>query len=182
MHIDQSIKNNNQDEAFLRLTLESITAGTKIRTFDVEFNASLANLIVYHEQFIGKDNQQLRLLAAQLEHKDDQKNQRLVIINFLHTSEENPLFVSSTYGGTDNTVSVHFSRLVVTLQLEALLSILRFQDTLMKNLPQDTSENQATVQRERDQKKQQEQTNIDDNNSTDKSGKIIKKQGETISE
>ena len=32
----------------------------------MEFDASLADLIVYHEQFIGKDNQQLRLLSAQL--------------------------------------------------------------------------------------------------------------------
>jgi hypothetical protein len=30
----------------------------------MEFDASLADLIVYHEQFIGTDNQQLRLLSA----------------------------------------------------------------------------------------------------------------------
>jgi len=32
----------------------------------MEFDASLPDLIVYHEQFFGKDNQQLRLLSTKL--------------------------------------------------------------------------------------------------------------------
>ena len=59
MHIDEALNSfdeNDEGEPFLHLILESIIAKTKIKTFDMEFNASLADLIVYHEQFVGKDN------------------------------------------------------------------------------------------------------------------------------
>ncbi|CAF2796909.1 unnamed protein product [Rotaria sp. Silwood2] len=93
VHIDKSMNENNEDAPFLRITLESIVAQTKIKTFDMEFDASLANLILYHEQFIGKDNQQLRLLSAQLEQDtSNNQNKKLVCVNFLHTSPENPTF------------------------------------------------------------------------------------------
>ncbi|CAF1212266.1 unnamed protein product [Rotaria magnacalcarata] len=167
VHIDESAKEENEDEPFLRLTLESIVAKTKIKTFDMEFDASLANLIVYHEQFVGKDNQQLRLLSAQLEQTNNYQSQKLVSLNLLHTSSENPLFLSPTYDGIENRAHVHFSKLVVTLQLEALLSILRFQDSLMKKLPQDTSETQP--------KERQDQKQIEDIKNSDKTGKNVKK-------
>ncbi|CAF4548650.1 unnamed protein product, partial [Rotaria sp. Silwood2] len=177
VHIDESMKENNEEAPFLRLTLESIVAQTKIKTFDMEFDASLANLIVYHEQFIGKDNQQLRLLSAQLEQNpNNDENQKLVSVNFLHTSPENPLFLTSDYNGIENRAHVHFSKLVVTLQLEALLSILRFQDSLMKQLPQDTPENQEKKKQEEEMKKQQEQKNTEDNKNIDKTtGKVVQK-------
>lgn len=104
----------------------------------MEFDASLTDFIVYHEQFIGKDNRQLRLLSAQLDkHSNDQQDQKLVSVHFVHTSAENPLFKSNIYDGIENRAYVHFSKLVVILQLEALLSILRFQDALLKKLPKD---------------------------------------------
>ncbi|CAF4662309.1 unnamed protein product, partial [Rotaria socialis] len=115
LHIDEGANENNEDKPFFRLTLESIVAKTKIKTFDMEFDASLANSVVYHEQFIGKDNQQLRLLSAQLEQINNDENQKLVSLNFLHTSSENPLFLSPTYNGIENRAHVHFSKLAVTL-------------------------------------------------------------------
>ncbi|CAF5012385.1 unnamed protein product [Rotaria sp. Silwood1] len=124
------------------------------------FHISLANLIVYHEEFIGKDNQQLRLLLVQLEQNIyNHENQKLASVNFLHTSPENPLFLTSNYNEIENKAHVHFSKFVI-LQIEALLSILRFQDTLMKQLLQDILENQA-------KKKQKEQTNAKDNKNID---------------
>ncbi|CAF3586652.1 unnamed protein product [Adineta steineri] len=137
------INDKDNDEPFLRLTLESITANTKIKTFDMEFNASLADFIVYHQQFVGKDNQPLRLLSAQLDKQNTTEKQKLVSVNFLHTSQENPLFLSSPYNGVENEANVRFSKLVVTLQLEALLSIFKFQDSLMKKLPKDITDNQT---------------------------------------
>ncbi|CAF3260323.1 unnamed protein product [Rotaria socialis] len=109
LHIDEGANENNEDKPFFRLTLESIVAKTKIKTFDMEFDASLANSVVYHEQFIGKDNQQLRLLSAQLEQINNDENQKLVSLNFLHTSSENPLFLSPTYNGIENRAHVHFN-------------------------------------------------------------------------
>ncbi|CAF1265249.1 unnamed protein product [Rotaria sordida] len=183
LHIDESMKENNEDTPFLRITLESIVAKTKIKTFDMEFDASLTNLIVYHAQFVGKDNQQLRLLSAQLEQNtNNNEDQKLVSVNFLHTSTENPLFLTSNYNGIENKAHVHFSKLVVTLQLEALLSILRFQDSLTKQLPQDTPEAQAKKKQEEeskkqqeDKKKQEEPKNAEDNKNINKTGKVVQK-------
>jgi hypothetical protein len=147
----------------------------------MEFNASLADLIVYHEQFVGKDNQQLRLLSAQLT-KDqiDQQNQKLVSVQFLHTSPENPLFLKSIYNGIENKAQVHFTKLVVILQLEALLSILRFQDALLKKLPKDTPEAEAKKKVEEERKQQQLKV-LEDTKAVAKpvstSGKVVKKNG-----
>lgn len=108
----------------------------------MEFDASLANLIVYHEQFIGKDNEQLRLLSAQLNSTEEQ-DQKLVSLNFLHTSPSNPLFFSPIYNGIENKAYIHMTKLVVTLQLEALLSILRFEDVISRKLPKDILEDDS---------------------------------------
>ena len=89
LHIDEALNSsdeNDEGQPFLHLTLDLIITKTKIKTYDMEFNASLAGLIVYNEQFIGKDNQQLRLLSAELS-KDqiEQHDQKLFSVNFLHT-------------------------------------------------------------------------------------------------
>lgn len=149
LHIDEALNTsdeNDEGDPFLSLTLQSIVAKTKIKTFDMEFDASLANLIVYHEQFVGKDNQQLRLLSAELHQNEEER--KLVSVSFLHTSPENPLFYSSTYNGIENKAHVHMTKLVVILQLEALLSILRFQDALMKKLPKDSIEEEKEKKQE----------------------------------
>lgn len=145
MHINQALNEfdaNDDGVAFLHLSLESINAQTKIKTFDMEFDASLTNLILYHKQFVGHDGQHLRLLSAQLNKSShngiNQQIQKLVSIHFLHTSPENPLFLSATYHGIENNAYVHFTKLVVTLQLEALLSILRFEDGLSRKLSSHT--------------------------------------------
>jgi hypothetical protein len=148
----------------------------------MEFDASLADLIVYHEQFVGKDNQQLHLLSAQLnrDNPNEQSDQKLVSVNFLHTSPENPLFSSSIYNGIENKAHIHMTELVVTLQLEALLSILRFQDELSKKLPKEFLEDE-TKKKEEEKKQQQLLTVPDDNKSFGRSvsisGKPVKKNG-----
>ena len=52
---------------------------------------------------------------------------------------------------------------MVTLQLEALLSIFKFQDSLLKQLPKDSPEDQAKKKQEEEEKKAQEQKNTDEN-------------------
>jgi hypothetical protein len=188
LHIDEALNNSNGDdegEPFLYLTLQSIIAKTKIKTFDMEFDASLADLIVYHEQFIGKDNQQLRLLSAELNETNnqiDQQNQKLVSVNFLHTSPENPLFASSIYNGIENKAHVHFTKLVVILQLEALLSILRFQDALLKKLPKDILEDETKKKEGEDEEEKKQQLKLPEENknfgrSSSISSKVVKKNG-----
>jgi hypothetical protein len=151
----------------------------------MEFDASLADLIVYHEQFIGTDNQQLRLLSARelnTNNKIKEQNQKLVSVNFLHTSPENPLFSSSIYNGIENKAHVHFTKLVVILQLEALLSILRFQDALFKKLPKDLLEDETKKKTTDEDEKKQQLLKVPDENknlrrSTSTSEKVAKKNG-----
>jgi hypothetical protein len=107
---------------------------TLIKTYDIEFQASLDDLIIFHEQFITEDNSHLRILAA----KHDENEiilKKLVTIHILHTSSENPLFTSSKYRGLENKIRIHLNKFIVTLQLEAVLSIMRFQDNLMQKWP-----------------------------------------------
>jgi hypothetical protein len=143
----------------------------------MEFDASLADFIVYHEQFIGKDNQQLRLLSAELNEKTQiqQQDQKLVSVNFLHTSPENPLFSSSIYNGIENKAHVHFTKLVVTLQLEALLSILRFQDALMKKLPKDILEDEIKKKDVEEDDKKQQLKIPDENKNSRRSSSTVEK-------
>jgi hypothetical protein len=119
---------DNTEHPFLRIVLLSMYAQTFIKTFEIEFQASLDDMIIYHEQFIANDNQVLRLLAAQHEEK-----KKLVNISILHILEDNLL----KSDGLENKVRIHLNRFLVTLQLEALLSIMRFQDNIMQKWPTD---------------------------------------------
>ena len=134
----------------------------------MQFNASLSDLIVYHEQFVGKDNEQLRLLSAQYIEQEGEETRNLVSMNVLHTSRENPLFLQSPYDGIENKVNVNFSKLVVNLQLEALLSIFKFQDTVNKQLAKDSQE---TPVKQKQEEEQQQQKPIEEDK------KIVKKAG-----
>lgn len=147
---------------------------TVVKTFDMAIDASLSDFIVYHQQFVGTDNQPLRLLSAQYIEQEGEETKHLVSMNVRHTSRENPLFSLSPYNGIENKVDVKFSKLVVMLQLEALLSIFKFQDSLMKQLPKDSPEDQAKKKQEEEEKKLQEQKTADENK------KIVKKNGETF--
>jgi hypothetical protein len=124
----------------------------------------LDNLIIFHEQFITKDNDHLRFLSAQ--QNEEINSNKLVRIDVMHTSVDNPLFTSSKYNGLENQVRIHFSKLIVTLQLEAILSIMRFQDNFMEKWPRDIFEEQV-------KKKQQ----LEENKIIHK---IVKKSGENF--
>lgn len=105
-------------------------------TLDIEFQASLDDLILFHEQFIAKTHHHLRLLGAQRD-KNEAQSKKLVSIHVLHTSPDNPLFTSAKYGGLENRVRIHLSKFLMTLQLEALLSIMRFQDNITQKWPKE---------------------------------------------
>ena len=174
LYIDEEFNNWNENEeskSFLHLILDSILVKTKLKTFDMEFNVSLTNLILYHEQFIGKDNQHLCLLSALL--NKENSIQTLISLHFLHTSSENPLFQSLHYNGIENRLDIHFTKLIVILQLEALLSILKFQDILFKNLFQETLKDEL-----KKKNKEQRQTElVDENKRLERSLSMFEKVG-----
>ncbi|CAF4497379.1 unnamed protein product [Rotaria socialis] len=136
----------NQSYPIFRISLVSICAQTCIKTFDIELEVSLHDFIIYHEQFITKDNQHLRFLAAQ--HEENQvdvkmNSKELVSIHILHTSPDNPLFKSPQYNGIENKVRIQLNKLIFTMHLEALLSIMKFQNNIMEKWPRATVEEQA---------------------------------------
>jgi hypothetical protein len=132
---------SDQTQSFVRISFVSISARTSIKTFDIEFDASLTDLIILHEQFLTKNNQPLRLLST----KHDEK---LLSVKSLFTSPENPLFNSDPYKRIENQVRVHISPFVMMLQVEALLSILRFQKDLMEKLPKQPSQTESNSSNE----------------------------------
>ncbi len=91
-------------------------------------------MLIFHEQFLTKTNQHLRFLAG--EHEPNKLNsKKLMTIQFLHTSSKD--------GGFENRIRIHLSRFIVTLQLEALLSIMKFQDNIMQKWPKDNLAEEA---------------------------------------
>ena len=150
----------------------------------MEFSASLTDFIVYHMQFVDKDDQKLRLLSAQLdkETNHEETDKQLASVTFSHTSPENPSFNSDIYKSIENRANFHVAKLVVTLQLEALLSIVRFQDSLLKKLPKELLDDDGK-NKEEDFKHQQQSKLPDEHRQISRSlsttGKAMKKNGET---
>ena len=103
-----------------------------MKTFDIEFQVSLENLIIFHEQLMIDDNQHLRFLTAEYDETDKSNPSKLVRVYILHTSPDNPLFTSPKYDKLENKIQIHLNKLIVTLQLEAMLSLMRFQDNIMQ--------------------------------------------------
>lgn len=131
--IDEANDENDQEEAFLRILLYTLSAHVTWKTFDKEFQVSLSDLIVFHEQFIGQDNEKLRLISAEFDEGNAEEQKILVTADVKQRSRSNPAF-QTAYGGIETEGKFDFKKLVVILKLEALLSILRFQDSLMKSL------------------------------------------------
>ena len=90
---------SNGIQPFVRISFISITAQTTIKTFDIELNASLANLIIVHEQFLSNMNEPLRLFSTE-------NNGTLFAVKCLFTSPENPLFYSDPYNSIENRIQL----------------------------------------------------------------------------
>lgn len=173
LHIDEATDDPNVDAEFLRLTFETIVAKTKLRTYDMEFEASLTDFIVYHEQFVGKDDQKLRLLSAEVIEAEGEENQKLVDLSFRHTSAENPLFELAPYNGVENEAKIQVNKLMIILQLEALLSIFKFQNTIMKKFPQEPVDQQKKD--EQPEPTQEEEEAAAKKQKEEENKKIVKK-------
>ncbi|CAF1293254.1 unnamed protein product, partial [Didymodactylos carnosus] len=131
--IEESLTNlSNDTQPFVRMSIFSIVARATIKTYDIDFDISVADLIVIHEQFITKTNDRLRLIAV--EHHRDRVNDPFISIHGLLTSSVNPLLASTPYNGIENQVKVHIGKPVLLLQLEPLLSIVRFKNDLMDKI------------------------------------------------
>ncbi|CAF1279791.1 unnamed protein product, partial [Didymodactylos carnosus] len=131
--IEESLTNlSNDTQPFVRMSIFSIVARATIKTYDIDFDISIADLTVIHEQFITKTNARLRLIAV--EHHRDRVNDPFISIHGLLTSSVNPLLASTPYNGIENQVKVHIGKPVLMLQLEPLLTIVRFKNDLMDKI------------------------------------------------
>ncbi|CAF1242324.1 unnamed protein product [Didymodactylos carnosus] len=158
------VKNDHYDEGsderpFLRLSLVSMLARTTFKTYDVSFDASLADIILLHQQFVTQSGEPLRLISAKKHNEND--DTKLISVHFLNTSRDNPMFKREPYNSIENAGKFHFSKLEVILQLEALLSILRFHDNLIKRLPTETEDEKQKKREQEEEKKKNEQQEND---------------------
>ncbi|CAF2841774.1 unnamed protein product [Rotaria sp. Silwood2] len=131
--IEESLSDSSNDsQPFVRITLLSMIARATMKTFDIDFNASLADFSIVHEQFVTNNNDRLCLIA--MERLRDRENGTLISISGLLTSPVNPNFASAPYYAIENQIRVHIGKPVLMLQLEALLSIIRFKNDIMEKI------------------------------------------------
>jgi hypothetical protein len=118
----------DSNEPFIEISLVSILAQTKMKAYDIEFDLSLEDFVIIHQQFEIKENKKLYLF-------DNQHNEKkLLSINGLLTSAENPLFSLAPYNSIENRIRINLSKSILNLQLEAFTSIILFKNNLMNKL------------------------------------------------
>ncbi|CAF1201535.1 unnamed protein product [Rotaria sordida] len=133
IRIDESLSNiSNDTHPFMRISLLSIVARARMKTFDIDFNVSLTDFIIVHERFITTNNDRLCLISMERTH--DRVNVKLIRINGLLTAPENPMFGSAPYNSIENQIRVHIGKPILMLQLEPLLSIVQFKNDLMEKV------------------------------------------------
>jgi hypothetical protein len=106
-----------------------------MKTYDMEFNASLEDFVIIHEQFETKDNNRLHLFSCE-------NNSLFFRINCLLTSTKNPSFSSSPYNSIENNIHLELTRSILNIQLEALTSIIQYKNNIqekLSNLPKEKS-------------------------------------------
>lgn len=133
LHFEKSVRDSlNETQSFIHISILSIFARATMKTFDIDFDAYLQDLIMVHEQFITKNNDRLRLIA--MERRDNQDNDKLITINGLLTSPVNPKFSLAPYNGIENQARINISKPILLLQLEPLLSIIRYYNDIMERI------------------------------------------------
>ncbi|CAF4283484.1 unnamed protein product, partial [Rotaria sordida] len=114
-------------EDFLHIYLQTIVASTKIKTFDIEFNAYLEDLKIIDEQFETNEKNKLNILSSL-------NKSKLFEINCLLTSTTNPLFSSSPYNSIENNIDLKLNKILLNIHLDAISSIIRFKNNIFKQL------------------------------------------------
>ncbi|CAF1527950.1 unnamed protein product, partial [Adineta steineri] len=106
---------------FVNISIISLVARTTMKTFDIDFDISLTDLNITHEQFLTTSNSALRIIS--IEHHANQENKHLLSIQGLLTSSVNPSFDSAPYNSIENQARLHIAKPVLMLQLEPFVSI-----------------------------------------------------------
>lgn len=115
----------NETRPFLHISFISICFQSYLRTFDMEFQASLNNLIISRDK-------KFRILSS----FENEINSKLVSIQFLHTSKSNEI---------ENHVRLHLNKFLFELKLEIFLSIMKFQENFMQKWSTEFIEQQTTT-------------------------------------
>ncbi|CAF3978777.1 unnamed protein product [Adineta steineri] len=120
---------------FVNISIISLVARTTMKTFDIDFDISLSDLNITHEQFLTTSNTSLRLVS--IEHHPNQDNKHLISIQGLLTSSVNPSFDSAPYNSIENQARLHIAKPVLMLQLEPFVSIIQFKNNVMEKISQE---------------------------------------------
>lgn len=126
----------------------SLVTQTNIKTFDIELNVYIDDLIITHQQFRTNNNEPYRLFS-------NISDQKLIIAKCLFTSTENPLFYSNPYNRIENKIQIHINKPIFILQVEVLISMIRFQNDIINKL--------SKQQYEESENKSNSNENIDKN-------------------
>ncbi|CAF1398617.1 unnamed protein product [Adineta ricciae] len=114
-------------EPLMEIALTSIVTEGKMKTYDIEFDLSLQDVTIIHQQFKTEENKKFSLLSKQHQNK-------IFTIAGLLTSADNPLFSVASYNSIENQISITMSRFILNIQLEIIQSILMFKNNITKQL------------------------------------------------
>ena len=117
----------NKTQPFLHISFVSICFQSYLKASDIEFEASLNNLIISHEKYP-------RILSS----FEDNINSKLVSIQF----QQIP---SPRYDEIKNHVQLHFNKFLFELKLEVFLSIIKFLDNFFKQWSTEFVTDKTTV-------------------------------------
>lgn len=117
----------NKTQPFLHISFVSICFQSYLKASDIEFEASLNNLIISHEKYP-------RILSS----FEDNINSKLVSIQFQQIS-------SPRYDEIKNHVQLHFNKFLFELKLEVFLSIIKFLDNFFKQWSTEFVTDKTTV-------------------------------------
>ena len=128
--LEESLSDSTQP--LVRISFVALTAQATIKTFHLTLQACLTDIVVLHEQTRPNPH---RFFSTM-----DQKG-NLLKMNCLLTSPENPLFYSSPYDRIENQVHLQISTPMASVQLEAVKSLLRFRDGLVRRVSEGPERN-----------------------------------------
>ena len=87
----------------------------------MDFDASLEDLIITHEQYRSSTDESLRLFSSETD-------ENLIVMKCLFTSPENPLFYSEPYRKMENRIHIRLTPAILRFQIEPILQLLTFRD------------------------------------------------------
>ncbi|VDK42182.1 unnamed protein product [Anisakis simplex] len=131
LHLNQvGVVIGTRDAVLLSIQVRRMGCKLQMRTFDMLVTATLGDLTIEQPQFKsivpGRDT----LFLIDNTHKQDEN---LLILSFVQANPESPFFASE-YESTEQSISITFKTLSISLHQEALIGLKAFGESLQHNV------------------------------------------------